>query len=76
MQATQKHSAKANILEATLSLIRAATTADELCAAAGMTKGAFYRDVLSKGCGVLSFRSRRRWAQIFGGMRCEFPTVG
>ena len=75
MQATHKPSAKDKILTAALSLIRskgyAATSVDDLCAAAGVTKGAFFHHFQSKQ--DLAVTAAEHWSEMTGGLFAEAP---
>lgn len=74
-ETTAKPSAKLKLLEAAMSVIRtkgyAATSVDELCAAAGVTKGAFFHHFKSKE--ELGVAAADHWSQTTAAMFAQAP---
>lgn len=75
VQAARKPDARSKLLEAALNVIRAkgysATTVDELCAAAGVTKGAFFHHFRSKD--DLAVAAADYWSETTGKLFANAP---
>ena len=68
-------SSRTKLLDAALGVIRAkgytATSVDELCAAAGVSKGAFFHNFTSKE--ALAVEAANHWSEVTGGLFADAP---
>ena len=73
--ASERQSARIKLLDAALNVIRAkgysATTVDDLCAAAGVTKGAFFHHFASKE--ALAIAAADYWSEVTGALFADAP---
>ena len=72
---TQTHASKTKLLNAALQVIRtqgyAATTVDDICSAAEVTKGSFFHHF--KGKEELALEATRHWTEVTGGVFANAP---
>ena len=71
----QTHASKTKLLDAALQVFRtkgySATTVDDICHAAGVTKGSFFHHFTGKE--ELAIESTRHWTEVTGGLFATAP---